>query len=60
MNFILHEDELPNIWCDVGFQDRTGSLLTTSAQFSLEILVAVELDTFILFDIFILDMNSSL
>ena len=54
MNFFLHVVELPNIWCDVGFQHRTGSLFTTSAQFSLEILVAVELDTFIL------DRNSNL
>lgn len=48
MNFVLHENELPNIRCDVGTQDRTGSLFTTSAQFSLKILVAVELDMFIL------------
>ena len=48
MNFILHENELPNIWCDVGSQDRTGSLFTTSALFSLEILLTVEIDTFIL------------
>ena len=54
MSFVLHIDELPNIRCDVGSQDRTGSLFATSAQFLLEILVAVELDTFIL------HMNSSL
>ena len=31
--FQLHVDELTNLWCDVGIQDRTGSLFTTSAQF---------------------------